>query len=123
SIRPEKGNPSNFGELDALLCRGRVDDPADPKIEPVRLLLQNSACDREYIALEFVRCLQRSLAADARSAAGPGRATMRRHFRVAGDDLHPRAIDAQTIGDDLANNGFGALPQFGDRDQAMDIAG
>ncbi len=89
----------------------------------VRLLLQDGACDRKHIVSQFPGRLQRGFTADTGPATGPGRTTVRSHFGVASDDLHARAVDAEMLGDDLTDDGLGALPQLGDRDQAADVAG
>nr|WP_246788795.1 hypothetical protein [Bradyrhizobium sp. CIR48] len=121
-IGAEIGDACDFGDRQARVPRACIDDLAIEDIERRWLLLQNERGNLQDVALERARGLQRGLAADAGAAAGPGRAAMRRHLGISGDDLDTLLREAQLIGHDLADDRLGALPLLGDRDQAAHLA-
>ena len=75
------------------------------------------------LPLSFLRPLQRGFTADAGAATGPGRAAMRRDSVSPVMTLTRLAVDAEVLGDDLADDRLRALALLGHRDQASDLAG
>ena len=121
-VGAEIGDARDLGDRHPLVSRAGVDDLAIDDVECRWLLLEDERGDLQDVAPERARGLQRGLAADAGAAAGPGRAAMRRHLGIAGDDLDVLLRDAELIRHDLADDRLGALPLLGDRDQAAHLA-
>nr|WP_245448118.1 hypothetical protein [Bradyrhizobium nitroreducens] len=121
-VRAEIGDARDLGDRQTGLARRSVHDLAVDDVERRWLLLQNECGDLQDVALERARGLQRGLATDAGTAAGPGRTAMRCHLGISSDDLDVLLRDTELIGHDLADDRFGALSLLGHRDHAADLA-